>query len=159
MDALRSQYETARQAFQAELQSAVREQDSTRMEARVAKLTEINQTMSRLASQMQDLVAQASGKVNMGELEARLTQELTDIQRDAMRLQSSRDRRETLQRILEQSQAQSASHAKSLSGYMIALGVAIVLLLIAILRATWTGVAPAMPPLQAPAPAFTSGVG
>lgn len=159
MDALRSQYETARQAFQAELQSAVREQDSTRMEAHVAKLTEINQTMSRLASQMQDLVAQASGKVNMGELEARLTKELTDIQRDALRLQSSRDRRETLQRILEQSQAQSASHAKSLSGYMIALGVAIVLLLIAILRATWTGVAPAMPPLQAPAPAFTSGVG
>lgn len=156
MDALRKQYQETRTAFRTELEKATQERDGTRMEAHLAKLLELNQLMSHLVSQMQDLVAQNSDKVDMEKLEGRLTQELTDIQRDAQQLQSSRDRRQTLQRILEQAQARSASHERSLSGYLIALGVAVVLLLIAILRATWSGLAPAMPPLETPAPVFSN---
>jgi hypothetical protein len=71
-------------------------------------------TLSRIVNQMQAEFARYSEKVQLDDVQNRLSQELTDIQRDAQRFQSSRDQRETLQRILEQSQAQASKNSRSL---------------------------------------------
>jgi septum formation inhibitor-activating ATPase MinD len=77
-------------------------------------LVDLNQTLSRIVNQMQAEFAKKSDKVNLDDVQNRLSQELTEIQRDAQRFRSTRDKRETIQRIYEQSSAQAAKKSQSL---------------------------------------------
>lgn len=101
----------ARRAYRRELEEASR--DPTPAD-RIPKLLELNQTLSRIANQMQAEFAKHAQKVNLDDVQTRLSQELTDIQRDAQRFRSTRDKRETIQRIYEQSQAQASKKSQSL---------------------------------------------
>ena len=86
----------ARKAYRRELEDAAR--DTTPAD-RIPKLVELNQTLSRIVNQMQAEFAKKSDKVNLDDVQNRLSQELTEIQRDAQRFRSTRDKRETIQRI------------------------------------------------------------
>ena len=152
MDGLIQEYRETRRSYQRELEEAARDPSPSK---RVPQLVQINRMLSQVVNRMQAEFAKLSDKVNLDDVQTRLSRELTDIQRDAQRFRSTRDQRETIQRIFEQSQAQASKNSQSLFVWLAALLVAVVLLLVAILRATWIGLSPAMPPLASPT--ITSG--
>lgn len=159
MESLRQEYAQLRDRYHTELYEASREQDPTRMEARVATIIQLNSDMSRIAHEMQGLAAHHEGKVDLKSLQEKLNEELVRIQRDTQVIQSSRDQRITMQRMLEQLKSQEAVQTGTLQAYLLALAVGIVLVMLALLQISWSGWAPAMPPIAAPAPLFNAGPG
>lgn len=156
MEALRSEYADLRGRYQMLLSQTAHERDPSLMDQKVSQLVDLNQKMSEVVHQMQALATQFSSKADLTQLQGRLSEELTHIQRDAQSLEDSRSRREVLSRMMAQISSKGESERRTLWGYLVALCVALVLTILALLSATWAGIQPAMPP--AAPPDFTMGV-
>lgn len=111
MDGLIGEYREVRHAYRQKLEEAARDPNPTK---HVEALKGINEALSRIVNRMQAEFAKYSEKADLDDVQNRLSRELTDIQRDAQRFRDTRDQRETLQRIFEQSKAQAAKTSQSL---------------------------------------------
>lgn len=145
MDDLRNQYVSLRADYQQTLDQASKEQNADKRKEELLKLIELNTQMSQVVSQMMQRTAEVEQRVDLTALNTHLSEELVRIQQDAQQLHGSRDSNEVLRRL-----APPATQGTDVSVYLYlgALAVGLILVVLAVLQASFTS--PAMPPLATP---------
>lgn len=157
MDALQKQYADLQAQYRGALQAASVESNETAMDEHARKLLELNRQMSGVAQQMMDRVAQYESQVNMDDLRKQLSDELTTIQQDTQSIQAGRDRRAVFKSILEHTRTQATRASTWVSGYILAILAAIVLILLTMISSVFAGMF-AEPPTAPIAPMITQTV-
>lgn len=149
MELLQKTYSDQRVKYSNTLKEALKEKDPEKMRAYSTSLIELNQQMSVTVSSMVSLVARTESKVNLDSLRDKLLAELVGIQNDINSIQKSHGERKVLQSIRDQYSYQNTRNDWTILAYLIALGIGILLVILAILNITVF--TPAMPPLSTPA--------
>lgn len=155
MDPLRQKYDAQRKEYTITLKDALREGDPERMKVHVERLLNLNQQMSATVGEMMNLVAQTESKIDLTKLRTHLTDELVGIQKDVKKLHDSRGERKVLESIHAQYTSQAKREDATVYMYLIAIAVALVLLVFAVIKASfWT---PALPPVATSALGLSGG--
>ena len=149
MELLQKTYSDQRVQYSKMLTDALKERDPEKMQAYSKSLVELNQQMSVTVSSMVTLVAKTESKVNLDELRDKLLAELVGIQKDINSIQDSYGERKVLQSMHDQYSYQNTRNDWTILAYLVALGIGILLVILAILNVTLF--TPAMPPLATPA--------
>lgn len=145
MELLQKTYSDQRAQYSKTLKEALQERNPEKMHTYSDSLVALNQQMSTTVSSMVSLVAQTESKVNLDALRDKLLAELVGIQKDITAIQESYGERKVLQSIHDQYSYQNTRNDWTILAYMIALGIGILLVVLAILNvALFT---PAMPPI------------
>lgn len=146
MDLLQKTYSGQREQYTKTLNQALREKDPDRMKEYSNTLIELNRQMSVTVSSMVSLVARTESRVNLDSLRDKLLAELVEIQNDVSMLEKSRGERKVLQSIYDHYSYQNTRNDWTIIAYLIALGIGMFLVVLAILGT----LTPAMPPLAIP---------
>lgn len=145
MELLQKTYSDQRAQYSKTLKEALKERNPEKMQVYSKTLVELNQQMSATVSSMVSLVAQTESKVNLDALRDKLLAELVGIQKDITAIQESYGERKVLQSIHDQYSYQNSRNDWTILAYMIALGIGILLVVLAILNVVVFS--PAMPPI------------
>jgi len=148
MEELRKSYSDQRAEYTKVLNEALREKDPQRMKAYSLNLVELNQKMSSTVSKMVELVAKTESKVNLDALRDKLLTELVGIQKDIKSIQDSYGERKVLQSIYDQYSFQNTRNDWTIMAYLIALGIGILMVVLAILKNSFFS--PALLPTSMP---------
>lgn len=146
MELLQKTYSDQRVKYSNTLKEALKERDPEKMRAYSTSLIELNQQMSVTVSSMVSLVARTESKVNLDALRDKLLAELVGIQNDINAIQKSYGERKVLQSIRDHYSYQNTRNDWTILAYLIALGIGILLVVLAILNITVF--TPVTPPLS-----------